>query len=231
MPLLIVVLFGFLAFVVQRLAGRGGLQELERRALWILWFALVAWGGVTGVLSATGLYVSEGFLSHSPGYWLPFVPVVITLILVTSSASLREGLRKLVDRTPPHWFCAIHAVRILAVGSLFKAALGQFPREFAWYVGIPDLLFGLSAVPVTLLVSRRNPESRTLVAWHLAGAMVILVPVLGLMHRFMHDPLFSVLLTLPMVFAPTLVVPLLVMLNLLVAWRLTEHVWRRPQSL
>ena len=52
--------------------------------------------------------------------------------------------------------------------------------------------------------------------------MAILVPTVGLMHVLMRDPLFYKLFEFPMALAPTFLVPTLVMMNMLVAWRLVE---------
>ena len=117
-------------------------------------------GGVSAYLAKTSFYTSEQFLQLAPGYWLPFIPVIITVSLVTLVKSLRDGLRKFFDLTPEHWLTAIHLVHILALGSLIKASTGDFPQTFASYVGILDLVFGLSALPVTWLAHRR-PYSRS----------------------------------------------------------------------
>ena len=157
-----------------------------------------------------------------PGYWLPYIPVVVAVTLVTLIPPLRNGLRILVDETPHHWLTGIHILRILALGTLIKASMGLFPEKFAWFVGGSDLLFGLSAIPVTLLARRGRLHDSFLMLWHLVGALVIVVPIAGLMHVFMLESLFSELFVFPMVLAPALVVPTLVMLNLMVAWRLLE---------
>ena len=145
---------------------------------------------------------------------------MIVLVMVVALRPLRSGLIKMVDGTPAHWLTGIHMVRILALGAVIKAAHGLFPEMFAWYVGIPDFLFGLSAVLLTLRGRLRPPRRGMLIAWNFLGAMVILLPVNGLMHRYMDAPLFEALFMFPMALAPTFLVPTLVMLNLLVAWRM-----------
>ena len=150
--------------------------------------------------------------------------MVITVTLIVLVQPLRQGLRVLVDETPASWLVGIHQFRILALGSIIKAANGLFPAKFAWYVGVPDLLFGVSALLLTqILLRRTDVREWKLVAWHLTGASVILVPAIGFMHVYMREPLFSELFAFPMALAPTLLVPTLVMLNLLVVWRLLER--------
>ena len=167
--------------------------------------------------------MSANFLQLSPGYWLPYIPVVTAVTLVLLITPLRLGLRKFVDYVPDYWLTGIHVLRILALGTIIKAAMGVFPEKFAWFVGIPDFLFGLSAIPVTLLARQKRLNNDILMLWHLTGALVIIVPTIAFMHIFMKEALFPKLFAFPMALAPTLVVPLLVMLNLMVVWRLMER--------
>ncbi|MBL3588325.1 MAG: hypothetical protein JMN24_00855 [gamma proteobacterium endosymbiont of Lamellibrachia anaximandri] len=227
LPILIVVIFGFLWFLTRRIHRLGGINESQRNWLVVLLLILLIWGGYVGYQSSEGFFATEGFLNLLPGYWLPYVPVVIAITLTLLIAPLRHGLRKLVDETPRHWLTGIHCLRILALGTLIKASMGVFPEKFAWFVGGADLLFGLSAIVVTLLVHRGRLSDGFLLVWHLIGALVIVAPVAGLMHVFMQEALFPKLFVFPMVLAPALVVPTFVMLNLLVTWRLLEKWMQR----
>lgn len=228
LPVLIAALFGFLLFLVRRLHRSGQLNSSERNGIAALLASLLAWGGLSGFLSSTGVYTWDQFLRSAPGYWLPYIPVVIAGALVMLSSTVRHAVGKLVDGTPSHWLAGIHLLRISAIGTLIKASMGVFPEKFAWFVGIPDLVFGLSALPVTLLARRGRLSEKTLMLWHLVGALVILVPVAGLMHVFMREALFPELFAFPMALAPTLVVPTMVMLNLMVALRLLEKRTVKP---
>ena len=222
-PFLIVIIFGFLLFLIERLRRADRLNKSQHAWLVGLIVVMLAWGAASGYWSSRGVYVSPEFLALAPGYWLPFVPVIITLSLVMLSLRLRQGLRILVDSTPVRWLTGMHQLRILALGSIIKASSGLFPAKFAWYVGIPDLLFGLSAIWLTVVVLRRRGiTDKSLLLWNLVGAMAILVPAFGFMHIYMQEPLFTELFVFPMALAPTFIVPVFVMLNLLVVWRLWE---------
>ena len=223
-PFLILIIFGFLLFLIERLRRTDRLNKSQYAWLVGLVVVLLTWGIASGYWSSRGVYITPYFLGFSPGYWLPFVPVVITLILVMLAPALRQGLRVLVDNTPVRWLTGIHILRILALGSIIKAFNGLFPEKFAWYVGVPDLLFGLSAIWLTVFVlCRRQISEQGLLLWHVTGAMVILAPAFGLMHVYMQEPMFTELFVFPMALAPTFIVPLFVMLNLLVVWRLLER--------
>jgi hypothetical protein len=122
-------------------------------------------------------------------------------------------------------------LRILAVGTLIKAWQGEFSMSFAIWVGIPDLLFGLSAVIMLYLALKNLFSTMALMQWNLLGVLVILpgAPIVGQMglpgvfHRIDETPSMITLLEFPMVLAPSLVVPLFVMMNLFVAIRLIER--------
>ncbi|MET0061650.1 MAG: hypothetical protein ABW176_05060 [Candidatus Thiodiazotropha endolucinida] len=223
LPLLIAVVFGFLWFLVSRLHRAGILNSDQRNQIALLIGVILMWGMFIGYQSSVGRFGSEPFYNLMPGYWMPYVPVVVALSMMLSLAPLRDGLRVLVDETPVHWLSGIHILRILALGTLLKASNDLFPQMFAWFVGGPDLLFGASAIIVTLLARSGRLSDRFILYWHLAGALVIVLPVAGLMHLFMAEPLFAELFMFPMVMAPALIVPTLVLLNLLVAWRFYEQ--------
>ena len=230
-PFATFIIFGFLLFFIERLRRTGRLNKSQRTWMFGLVVALLAWGAASAYWSSRGAYISPEFLALAPGYWLPFVPVVITVIPVMMAPTLRQGLRILVDYTPVRWLTGVHQLRILALGSIAKASDGLFPEKFAWYVGVPDLLFGLSAVLLTVFVlGRRQISERGLMLWHVTGAMVILVPTFGFMHIYMHEPLFSALFVFPMALAPTFIVPVFVMLNLLVVWRLSEKLFSHSNT-
>jgi hypothetical protein len=110
-----------------------------------------------------------------------------------------------------------------------KAVAGQFPAYFALLVGAPDLLFGLSALVFAWQTSIRQLSQRFLIAWNLIGVAVILpaAPLIqlglpGPIQIFTSEPTAEKLLDFPMVLAPSIIVPTLVLLNLVMAWRLIE---------
>ncbi|RMG16265.1 MAG: hypothetical protein D6729_11050, partial [Deltaproteobacteria bacterium] len=161
-PTLAVLLLGYLLFLILRLTTPSTPPGPGRAGLLALWTALLAWAFVTALLAASHIYLHPTFLSLAPGYWLPFVPVALAAFLLAASGATRAQLASLLRRAPPPWLTAVHAVRILAAGSLVKAAAGLFPHSFAWYVGLPDMVYGISAIPVTFLAARHRLGDRTL---------------------------------------------------------------------
>ena len=229
-PVLVAVELGFVLALAWRAGRRAGpAAAIAPVYLFLAWLAVYA--VVTSVLGARGVYVSEALLQWLPGLWLQLITVAAFVAPVLLASSLRQGLRAIVDVTPLHWFAYFHGLRILAIGTAYKTAIGEFPASFEYVVGIPDLLFGLSAFWVAVLVKRGAMGERGFMIWNLIGALVIVpaAPIIlqlglpGPLQVFTSLPDARAVFTYPMSIAPMIGVPLFVMINLWVAWRLWER--------
>lgn len=229
-PLLVAVELGFVLALAWRCGRRAEPREGMGPVYAYLLF-LAACAAAAGVLGARGAYVSPLLLPTLPGLWLLAVPVAVIVLPVLLLPRLRERLRDIVDVTPWHWFAWLHALRIGAVGTAYKAWIGQFPISFELLAGVPDLLFGLSAPWIAWRARRGQLGDRTFLVWNLIGVLVIVpaAPIalqLGLpgpLQIFTSLPDARAVLTYPMALAPTVGVPLFVSINLWVAWRLWER--------
>lgn len=224
-PLLMIAVLTAIRFAAWRAARD---KKLDRPG-WIdfLLVLLVAWGVITTWLGYHGFYLSQSFLASYPTLWVPFLPVVIVFTALMLSAPARRAVDQLIDATPQTWLIGIHALRILAIGSLIKAWQGSFVVSFALWVGIPDLLFGLSALFMMRAAAGNRLSPTALLLWNALGVLVILpgAPLVaqmglpGFLHAFDETPPMTTVYEFPMVLAPTFVVPVFVMLNMLVAMR------------
>ena len=185
---------------------------------------------ITSILGAMGLYISDAVLALLPGLWLQLITVAVCVLPVVFVRSLREGIREVIDCTPWHWFAGYHAMRIAALGTAYKTHIGEFPAYFEYLVGVPDLLFGISAVWVARMAARNELSARSFLIWNLIGALIIVpsAPILlqlglpGPLQVFTGVPDARAVFTYPMSIAPMIGVPLFVFVNLAVAWRLWE---------
>ena len=228
-------------FVVQLLAIWLTARHAKRRGEikstgWIVFFIvlLLVWGAISTGLALSGVYVSKPFLEAYPTLWLPFIPVVLVMSFLMLSGSAREAVRGLIDGAPVKAIIGIHVLRILAIGTLVKASQGVFSMSFALWVGIPDMAFGATAVIMYGLAAKQRIGIGALMVWNLLGVLVILpgAPIVGqrglpgLFHALDEIPSMVTLYEFPMVLAPSLVVPIFVMMNLLVVIRLMERmIW------
>ncbi len=229
-PFLLAVEFGFLFFIAWRCGRRGALPGGALPVYtYLMW--LIAYGVASSVAGARGLYVCEALLRWLPGLWLQLITVAVFVVPVLLSSSVRNGLRRIVDTTPLHWFAYFHAMRIAALGTAAKTVSGEFPLYFEIFVGIPDLLFGFSALWIGSRLRRSAMSERGFMLWNLLGALLIVpsAPILlqlglpGPLYVFDGVPDARAVFTYPMSIAPMIGVPMFVLMNILLAWRLWER--------
>lgn len=221
-PVLVAVELGFLFVIAWR---------VRRPAVYayLAWLALYA--VVTSLLGARGVYVTDGLMKTLPGLWLQVVTVAAAVVPVILFAGVRQGLRDIVDATPWHWFAYFHGLRLTALGTAYKTWTGEFPAYFEYLIGVPDLLFAISAFWIAARANRGELSRQGFMIWNLIGALVIvpaapIVLQLGLpgpLQVFTSLPDARAVFTYPMSIAPMIGVPLFVLVNLLVAWRLWER--------
>ena len=234
--LLLAVQLGFLVAVARRAGSQGeGQGTIGPLYAYVAWLAL--YGIVTSLLGAQGVYLRDGLMPLLPGLWLQVITVLACVVPVLLVPALRDTLRRMVDVTPWHWFAYLQALRVSALGTAYKTAIGEFPLYFELLVGVPDLLFGLSALWVAVKARRGEMSARGFMIWNLIGALVIVpaAPVLlqlglpGPLQVFTGVPDARAVFTYPMSIAPMIVVPLFVLINLWVAWRLWERQRGAPE--
>lgn len=226
-----------LLFAVQVIAvayanHRAAKQNSAMQSKWIysILVMLTAWGLMCTYLAFSGVYQSTGFLTAYPMLWLPVIPFLIISLPLTLQP-VRDSFRMLIDSTPTTWLVGVHVLRVLALGTIIKAHSGLFSQSFASYVGIPDFIFGLSAILVFWLLIKRQVSDSFLIIWSFVGVLVVIpgasivaqkgLP--GAFYSIVETPGIETLFDFPMVLAPSLVVPLFLAFNLFTGIRLIER--------
>jgi hypothetical protein len=183
---------------------------------------LFIWTLVSMALGIRGLHASPALLVRVPLLWQACVPVAVVAVALLLSGNLRSGLRGIASGTPWHWLVFLQALRIGALGGVIKGIRGEVTSSYVFWVGIPDFLYGVSALIVGWLVLRKALGNGALMAWNLVGAAIILLPTFLFMNYWMKEPGFIFIFEFPMVLAPSTVVPMLILFNFLLAWRTFE---------
>lgn len=214
---------GFLVYAARAASKRvqGGSTAVISAV--VICTGLLAWGATSTWLGLTGVYDDTAFLNLLPGLWLPLVPIIITSLLILVLPLVRTGIHDIAVHTPAHWLVGIHALRIAALGTLLLATRDKFPLHVELAIGLTDLVFGISAVFIYKRVRDGRFSSDALMVWHAAGFLLIVVPgeiaiqtgLPGQMQVFSSGPTSELMLDLPMVLAPSLVVPIFLLFNLL----------------
>lgn len=216
LPFYVVLVFGFLTAIVRRASRSHRLTARESIHLYGLIFALLVWTGVVVVMGVQNLHLD--LAKRIPLLWQALVPVAIWTTAAMLSPTTRRSLHKLAIATPPHWLTWIQALRIGAIGGISKGLTGEIQSGYVFWIGIPDLLFGLSALPFGWLVLRRRIGPFLLIAWNLTGFALIFLPTFVPMLHWMSEPGFRFIFEFPMILAPGMVVSALLSLNLMQAW-------------
>jgi len=186
-------------------------------ALWTAWYFVVR------ALARRGLLEKHVRLARLPMFWPP-VPWVIIAGLAAAWPGFLPALVVAVQSAPRLGLIGMQCIRVLAIMSIIKARQGLFPPVLARLLAWPDLVFGVSAWVVLALHLRGVALSPgAFAAWNLGGILAIMpvgqlafsVEALGLVG--VQDPPSEVMLRLPMVWGPTTVVPLMLVLNAITA--------------
>lgn len=221
LPVYTALVFVICSALVYRARSLASIEVREARAVYSLIAAFLIWVGVVTILGSRGIHVS--LMQDIPLLWQAFVPMVIWMSAFVFSPSLRRALWKIAEATPAQWLVLIQALRIGAIGGVMKGMQGEIVSNYVFWIGIPDFLYGLSALVVAWLMQRQWIGGRTVLAWNLLGFGLIVFPTFLPMNYWMNEPGFEFIFEFPMVLAPSVVVSLLISLNLLQAWAM----WRR----
>lgn len=219
-PFYILLVFAFCIFITYRARRNQGINQIETRSIYIFIAGLFGWTVASTIFGLRGIHSSPELLERIPFLWQAFVAITMWMVFYAFSSTFRGALNKLADATPATWLVFVQALRVGALGSVVKAVRGDITSSFPLWVGIPDFLFGVSAIIIGYLLLR-NPTAyrRTLIAWSTAGAAIILLPTFGFMPYWMNEPGFTFIFEFPMVMSPSIIVPILVLLNFLLAWK------------
>jgi len=220
LPILIIIIFIFCIGITGRAKRNQSISAEEGRSVYALWLALIVWTVISIVLGIKGLHLS--LREQIPLLWQACVPVALLTIGLIFSRTLRSGLLGIVANTPSHWLVFVQALRIGAIGGVMKGIKGEITSGFVFWIGIPDFLFGVSALVVGWLLLRNAVSHSFLAIWNLVGALLILLPTFIPMNYWMNEPGFVFIFEFPMVLAPSIVIPILIFLNLLMAWGVYE---------
>lgn len=187
---------------------------------------LLVWGAASTALALNGIYDDPRLLALLPGFWLSAVPFVLVAVTILAVAPLRAALWSIATAVPEHWFVGIQVLRLAALGTLIKTVQGAFPLTVEAAIGLTDIAFGLSALLLYRLARNGRLSPDALMIWHLVGALLVLIPgglsiqtnLPGPLHIVEAPDVTGAIFDFPMVLAPSLVVPVFLMLNLLGAF-------------
>lgn len=188
------------------------------------------------LVAAVGLWV--GFAAGAAGMgWLRIadpVPVIglvfaVPLLAATVAALLSPAFRYAVMAMPTGLLIGLHATRVLGAFFLLLAEQGRLSGPFPLYAGWGDIVTGLLAIPVALVLARRPVPGRAIaIGWNLFGAADLVIAVgLGVtsaagspLQIFVGGAGSDAMQVLPWSFVPTVLVPFFLLLHGVIAIQL-----------
>ena len=219
-PVYVLLVFFFSIYVTYRARRDDKISTPEARSVYLFITGLFGWTVVATVLGLRNLHAAPWLLERVPLLWQACVAVAMFMGMFALSRTFRRALNGLADATPATWLVFFQALRIGALGSVVKTVRGDITSSFPLWVGIPDFLYGVSAIFLGwLLLSSPVGHRTTLIAWAIAGASIILLPLFGLMPYWMSEPGFTFIFEFPMVMSPSIIVPILILFDFLLAWK------------
>jgi hypothetical protein len=153
---------------------RAELTPAQRRNAWLgvmvpltLWLALIWGSAINGVFQGGG----------APFPLLPFA-IFLPVIIGAPIVLLSKRLGQVLDAMPASWLIGLQAYRVLGSAFLIGWARGLIPGVFALPAGIGDVMTGLLAVPVAILLVAGTLEARkAAVAWNVFGLLDFAIAV------------------------------------------------------
>jgi hypothetical protein len=201
--------------------SRTGFSTSKRLIIWLgVAVAFTLWLAVVWNLAVNGASQPVPGVARLPRLPIAiFAPVIIGLFVVLRSKSIGAFL----DATPGSWLIGLQVYRIFGGIFLVNWANGTAPGVFAWPAGIGDMLTGITALPVALLLASGTERGRNAaMAWNIFGlfdfAVAITMGTLsspGPLQIFGLDIPASLAGTYPIVLIPAFAVPSSILLHAL----------------
>ncbi len=209
----------------------GEIDSRQRNLVNTILVGLGIWAVISSYFSLNDLYQTEAFLTSLPGFWITQIPILIVMVPWILSKSLRQGTDSIIDHTPLSLIMAFEGLRVFALGGIIKGYKGEFSPLFAKAIGIPDFFIGVLALTGAYLIYKGVWGNRAAITINLLGFIVIIPFGMGLINLGLQGPLYYIhetpstatIFDFPMALAPTVVVPIFVMVNLFVAIRLIQQ--------
>lgn len=130
----------------------------------LAWFSFVVFLGKAGIFAINPLVA-------------PFILIgFIVLFGVLQKVYASKSVQRIADAVPQHWLVAIQTYRIVGVGFLILMAQGFLPAEFALPSGIGDIIVGITAPFVAILLYLKKPYAKKVgIAWNILGIADLVV--------------------------------------------------------
>ena len=221
LPFLFIAQIALIWSAVRRARKVGKISSSQSTSLYAAVFLLALWTPITAFLALSGIYTSPSVLESLPGLWVSMVPAVILFVPWIASASFRDSVNRVIDAVGLHNVVFFEGLRVLAIGGIVKGLRGEFSAELAFYLGIPDLIFGALSLWSGYQLYKGSLSLKWVLALNAYGFLIIVpggvvlmnLGIPGPWHIIHTTPDMVSMFQYPMALAPTAVVPIFVVIN------------------
>ncbi|HEY2757120.1 MAG TPA: hypothetical protein VGJ01_15455 [Pseudolabrys sp.] len=186
------------------------------------WLALI-------VAAAGGFDLRAVALGPVPVNLLPFVALVALLF---GAWFLIPQVRSALLSLPLSALVALNITRVAGIFFVLLYAQGRLSAPFAPSAGWGDVITGLAAIPLVLMMRAQSDRAAVLpiALWNAFGTLDLVVAIsLGIMSApgtpfriFTDEPGTLAMTQLPWIMIPTMLVPIYLLIHLAVATKLRE---------
>jgi hypothetical protein len=232
LPFLFLAQLALMWLAVRSARSAEALSSVQARSLYIVIALLALWAPLSAGLALSGFYSNPAVLERLPGLWVTMVPVLILMVPWALSSAYRDSINSLIQSVGLHRVVIFEGLRVLAIGGIIKGLRGEFSPEIAFYLGIPDLIFGALSLWAGYLLYRGTLSPRWVLALNAYGFLIIVpggtvlmnLGIPGPWHIIHSTPDMVSMFEYPMALAPTVVVPIFVAINgFIISFLLTRN--------
>ena len=239
LPYLFIMQIVLMVLAVRSARRTDKLSPDRAQPLYIVIALLILWAPISAFLALGGVYTQPAVLEKLPGLWVTMVPVIILLVPWGLSAAFRDSINSVVDAVGVHKIMLFEGIRALAIGGIIKGVKGEFSPEIAFYLGIPDLVFGVLSLLAAYLLYRKSLDLKWVLMLNVYGFLIIVPGGVVLMNLGIPGPWHIVhstpdmvsMFEYPMALAPTVVVPIFITVNAFVISYVMSRKCELPQPL
>lgn len=206
-----IIFYGLLLARLKKSLAQTSLTEDKKRRIFNgTLISLIIWAIVTAALSLAGIL--SDFSSFPPKLFITLIIPLVTIIWVVRTNAMKEILK----HTPPQSIIWIQSFRVIVEILLWRLFVDNLaPVQMTFEGRNFDVVSGLTAIVVAILVTNKKLSAPIVIAWNFLG-LGLLINIVAIaitsmptpLRVFMNEPANTIVTKFPIVWLPALLVPL-----------------------
>lgn len=223
-PFIFIFQIVFLSLAVRTTLLAKNISNIQAKSLFVIIALLVIWGPISTYFALNGVYKLPFVMNNLPSFWYSMVPILLLMGPWLFSSRFKTSINKIIESVGIHKVVFFEGIRILAIGGIIKGMRGEFSAEFAFFIGIPDFIFGALSLLAGYLLYKKSLPLKWVLFLNIFGFIIIIpfalvvinLGIPGPWHIIHSTPDTVSMLEYPMAVASTVVVPIFVVINVFI---------------